>query len=63
MQGALLIREKLEKELLKQSPVLKLEIKEIKTGQNDIEVTFRNGSTFVACVAGENALPLYSNVH
>ena len=62
-QGSLLIKEKLEKELLKQSPVLKLEIKEIKTGQNDIEVTFRNGSTFVACVAGENALPLYSNVH
>ena len=57
-----MIKEKLEKELLKQSPVLKLEIKEIKTGQNDIEVTFKNGSTFVACVAGEQSRGIRSTI-
>ena len=39
-----------------------MEIKEIKTGQNDIEVTFKNGSTFVACVAGEQSRGIRSTI-
>ena len=37
------------------SPNLEREIKEIKTSQNDIEVVFKNGSSFIASVAGEQA--------
>lgn len=54
-QASLLVKEKIQKELMKMSPRLASHIKEIKTGQNDCEVIFENGSTFVACVCGEQS--------
>lgn len=50
-----LITEKIEKELMVLSTNLKREIKKISTNQNSIEVVFHNGSSFIACVAGEQS--------
>ena len=57
-QASLLVKEKIQKELMKMSPRLASHIKEIKTSQNDIEVIFENGSSFICCVCGETVLPL-----
>ena len=54
-QAGLLITEKIEKELMVLSTNLKREIKKISTNQNSIEVVFHNGSSFIACVAGEQS--------
>ena len=55
-----LITEKIEKELMVLSTNLKREIKKISTNQNSIEVVFHNGSSFIACVAGEQSRGLRS---
>ena len=44
------------------SPNLRREIKNIKTGQNAIEVIFHNGSSFIASVAGEQSRGLRSTI-
>ena len=54
-QAGLLISEKIEKELMVMSPNLRREIKKISTGQNAIEVVFKNGSSFIASCAGEQS--------
>lgn len=61
-QAGLLITEKVKKELMVLSTNLEREIKEIKTSQNDIEVVFKNGSSFIATVAGEQARGLRSTI-
>ena len=58
----MLITEKIEKELMVMSPNLRREIKKISTGQNAIEVIFKNGSSFIASVAGEQSRGLKSPV-
>ena len=61
-QAGLLITEKVEKELMTMSPNLRREIKKISTGQNAIEVVFKNGSSFIAGVAGEQSRGLRSTI-
>lgn len=61
-QAGLLITEKVEKELMVISPNLRREIKKISTGQNAIEVIFKNGSSFIAGVAGEQSRGLRSTI-
>lgn len=61
-QAGLLITEKVEKELMKQSPNLRREIKKISTSPNCIEVIFHNGSSFIASVAGEQARGIRSTI-
>ena len=61
-QAGLLITEKIEKELMVMSPNLRREIKKISTGQNAIEVIFKNGSSFIASVAGEQSRGLRSTI-
>ena len=51
----LLIKEKIEKELIKSSPNLQREIKKISTSNNNVEVQFWNGSTFVVSPANDDA--------
>ena len=53
-QARNLIKEKIEKELCKQSPMLRREIKEIKVGTNETVVKFFNGSTIEAINASDN---------
>lgn len=53
-QSRTLIKEKIEKELMNMSPNLRREIKEVKTGQNETVVIFRNGSTIEAINASQN---------
>ena len=61
-QASLLVKEKIQKELMKMSPRLASHIKEIKTSQNDIEVIFENGSSFICCVCGEQSRGIRSTV-
>ena len=61
-QGGLLITEKVQKELMMMSSNLKREIEKISTSQNCIEVTFKNGSSFIASVASESARGLRSTI-
>ena len=61
-QAGLLISEKIEKELMVMSPNLRREIKKVITSQNAIEVTFHNGSSFIASVAGEQSRGLRSTI-
>lgn len=61
-QAGLIISEKIKKELMDMSPNLAREIKEIKTSTNQSEVIFKNGSSFIAVVAGENARGIRSNI-
>ena len=51
----LLIKEKIEKELMKSSPNLAREIKKISTSNNNVEVIFHNGSTFVVSPCNDDA--------
>lgn len=60
-QASMLIK-KVEKELMIKSPNLRREIKEIKTGINDSQITFHNGSTVVAVVSGESARGHRANI-
>ncbi len=61
-QAGLLIKEKVEKELMVFSPNLRREIKKITTNQNALEVQFHNGSSFFASVAGEQSRGLRSTI-
>ena len=61
-QAGLLITEKIEKELMVMSPNLRREIQKISTGQNSIEVVFRNGSSFIAGVCGEQSRGIRSTI-
>lgn len=61
-QAGLLITEKVAKELKVMSPNLAREISTIKTNQNSIECTFKNGSSFIASVAGEGSRGLRSTI-
>ena len=61
-QASLIVKEKIQKELMPKSENLRREIKTIKTSANDIEVIFHNGSSIVVVVAGEGALGYRSTV-
>lgn len=61
-QASLIVKEKIQKELIPKSENLRREIKTIKTSANDIEVIFHNGSSIVVVVAGEGALGYRSTV-
>ena len=61
-QAGLIVSEKIQKQLMPKSPNLRREIKKIRTGQNEIEVIFRNGSSIVVCAANENSRGLRSTV-
>lgn len=61
-QAGLIITEKIKKELMGLSPNLAREIKDIKTSVNQTEVIFKNGSSFIAVVAGEQARGIRSNI-
>lgn len=53
-QSKLIITRKIEQELMGMSPVLKQEIKNIRTIQNEYIVNFRNGSTIRVVTASES---------
>lgn len=55
-QASLIVKEKIQKELMPRSENLRREIRKITTSANDIEVVFRNGSSIVVVVGNENAL-------
>lgn len=55
-QAGLIVKEKIQKELMPKSENLRREIKKISTNANDIEVTFWNGSSLVVVVGNEDAL-------
>lgn len=61
-QAALIVKEKIQKELLPKSENLRREIAKITTNANNIEVTFHNGSSLVVVVASEDALGYRSTV-
>ncbi len=61
-QAALIVKEKIQKELMPKSENLRREISKITTNANDIEVTFHNGSSLVVVVASEDALGYRSTV-
>lgn len=54
-QASLIVSEKIKKELMVFSPNLRREIKEIRTGQNETEVIFHNGSSIIVVPANDNA--------
>lgn len=54
-QAKLIVTEKIQKELIPNSPTLAREIKIVKAGSDDIEVFFHNGSSIVVVPASENA--------
>lgn len=54
-QAKLMVTEKIQKELMPNCPNLAKEIKNIKTGNDDIEVFFKNGSSIVVVTANDNA--------
>lgn len=60
-QSLLILKEKIQNELCKWSPVLAKEIKAIKTGQNDGIVEFHNGSRIIVATASESARGHRSN--
>lgn len=53
-QAKLIVTQKIEKELM-QHPNIAREIKEIKTGNNDVRVVFQNGSTIEAVTSSDNS--------
>ena len=61
-QSKLIVSEKIQKELMNLSPVLKKEIKRIKDNQNEVIVYFRNHSTITVVPASENGRGYRSNV-
>lgn len=54
-QAKLIVTEKIQKELMRESAILRMEIATIKSNNNDIEVIFRNGSSIVVVPANDNA--------
>lgn len=60
-QAKLIVSEKIMDELCDWSPILKKEIEDYSTRNNDIFVKFRNGSKITVFVANENARGLRSN--
>lgn len=61
-QAKLLVSEKIEKELMTLSPVLRKEISKVKNNQNEIIVYFRNHSTITVVIANDNARGYRSTV-
>lgn len=61
-QAKLLVSEKIEKELMTLSPVLRKEISKIKNNQNEIIVYFRNHSTITVVIANDNSRGYRSTV-
>lgn len=55
-QAGLIVKEKIQKELIPKSENLRREIKRVSINANDIEVTFHNGSSLVVVVGNEDAL-------
>ena len=53
-QSKLLVSEKIQKELMRDSPILRKEIRKIKDNQNEVIVYFRNHSTITVVPASEN---------
>jgi hypothetical protein len=60
-QAGLIVSEKIQKELMGMSPVLRKEIKDVKTGQYETTVIFHNGSSIVVTAANENSRGFRSN--
>lgn len=60
-QSKLIVTEKIKNELMNMSPALRREISSIKDNQNDVIITFRNGSTITAIPALDSARGLRSN--
>lgn len=61
-QSKLLVSEKIQKELMRDSPMLRKEILRIKDNQNEVIVYFRNHSTITVVPASENGRGYRSNV-
>lgn len=61
-QSKLLVSEKIQKELMTISPILRKEILRVKDNQNEIIVYFRNHSTITVVPASENGRGYRSNV-
>lgn len=61
-QSKLLVSEKIQKELMRDSPMLRKEIRKIKDNQNEVIVYFRNHSTITVVPASENGRGYRSNV-
>lgn len=61
-QAGLIVKEKIQKELMPNSENLRREIKKISTNANDIEVSFHNGSSIVVVVGSEDALGYRSTI-
>lgn len=53
-QSKLIVSEKIKRELMNMSPMLRLEIQNVKDNQNEVIVFFRNGSTITVVPASEN---------
>lgn len=54
-QSKLIVSEKIKKELMRDSAVLRKEISDIKDGGNEVEVMFKNGSSIIVVPASDNA--------
>lgn len=61
-QSKLLVSEKIQKELMNMSPVLRSEITRIKDNQNEVVVYFGNNSTITVVTANDNSRGYRSNV-
>lgn len=61
-QSKLLVSEKIQKELMRDSPALRKEIRKIKDNQNEVIVYFKNHSTITVVPASENGRGYRSNV-
>ena len=61
-QSKLLVSEKIQKELMTISPILRKEILRVKDNQNEVIVYFRNHSTITVVPASENGRGYRSNV-
>lgn len=61
-QAKLLVSEKIEKELMSMSPMLRQEIKKIQNNQNEVIVYFKNHSTITVVTANENGRGYRSTV-
>lgn len=62
-QSRLIVSEKIQQELWEKSAMLRREIKEIKAHQNEVKVTFKNGSTIETVTCSDNALGHRSTVN
>lgn len=59
-QAGLIVKEKIQNELMPMSANLRREIKKIETNQNNTSVSFHNGSRIIVTVAGDGARGLRS---